>query len=92
MSKFIVPIVSLTPVSTYADGSPIYAFHTSFPSRGVRTIKPVFPTADEAYEAAKVQLKKWEAGDRYSRMGEVIGVVEAEGGYQAVINTYSSST
>jgi hypothetical protein len=90
--KKIVPILDITPVGRYADGSPIYRFHTSFPTRAVRAAGDICPTPEEAIEHGREIVQRYERADPYGNMGEVLGVTEVGDGYRPVINTYHSNT
>lgn len=86
-----VKILDLTPVSRYMDGSPVYSFHTSFPSRGVRKLGAKHPTPDGAFEQGQGYVADFRRSSYPGGMGEVLGVVKSEDGqYHAVINTYYS--
>lgn len=91
----VVRILDMVPVGHYADGSPRYRFHTSFPSRGVRVVGGDAwedPAAAQAIGASVVRA--WEQRDPMGNMGEVCGVTwaSADGGYRAVICLYHSNT
>ena len=88
-----VKLLDMKPVGHYGAGEPRYAFHTSFPSRGVRAIAQDFDTPKAAYQHGIDTLRKYEAADPYGNMGEVLGVMlHTNGKYRAVINTYHSNT
>lgn len=76
----------------YADWSPIYSFHTSFPSSGVHAIKEGDADPKVAYQMGLEYLRDYKSADPYGNMGECLGVTERDGCYYAVINTYHSNT
>jgi hypothetical protein len=88
----VIAILDMKPIGYYADGSPRYAFHTSFPSWGVRAVGEVFTTPEAAFEAGRQAVGQYERADVFGNMGQVCGVTAVEGGYRAVINTYHSNT
>jgi hypothetical protein len=86
-------LLDLTPTGRYADGSPMYSFHTSFPSRGVRTEGGQWSDAEQAYEAGVRFVREYERRDPFGNMGEVLGVTEVSPEhFAAVVNTYHSNT
>ena len=87
-----VPILDMTPLGHYADGSPRYRFSTSFPSRGVRVVGDVWEDPAVALSIGASAVREYEARDPYGNMGQVCGVTAVEGGYRAVICTYHSNT
>ncbi len=98
----VIPILDLTPIGRYADGSPRYRFSTSFPTSGVRAVGPAQPTPEHAYRVGKAILAAYEARDPLGNMGEVLGVVSVrtdgwaispEGAaFRGVVNLYHSNT
>jgi hypothetical protein len=84
--------VTMDLVGRYADGSPKYRFHTSFPSSGVRLTGDAYPTREAAYEAAVAVVRAYEQRDIYGNMGEVIGVTQRQNGWHGVYNRYHSNT
>jgi hypothetical protein len=62
---------------------------SSFPGSGHRAGK-VKATKEDAYDAGKVMIKEYEQNSFPGGMGQVLGVVEVEGGFDSVVNTYYS--
>lgn len=90
MSK--VNILDLTPVGRYADGSYFYNFHNPFPSSGLEKLPTKFINPEEAFAHGKKYIIQYERDTFPGGMGACLGVVECDGGYQAVISTcYSFS-
>lgn len=87
-------LLNMTPTGHYADGSPMYEFHTSFPSRRVRLLPKGSATPAEALAAAKTYVQNYERADPYGNMGEALGVAKKDGDdlYYGVVNTYHSNT
>ncbi len=91
--------LDMTVVNRYANGSPIYKFSTSFPSRGVRMAGPLqgFATPEEAIDYGFQEVKNYQAADVYGNMGEVCGYTEITviglgQRFRPVINTFHSNT
>lgn len=87
-------MLNMKPTGWYADGSPIYEFHTSFPSRNVRPMPEGHATPEKALAVAKTFVQNYERADPYGNMGEALGVAQKEGDdlYYGVVNTYHSNT
>jgi hypothetical protein len=92
----MIKILNMTPLGYYADGAPHYAFHTSFPSRGVKLAGEVCSTPEKAWQQGVAAVAAYTARDPLGNMGEVCGVVPIldrhGGGYQPVICTYHSNS
>lgn len=85
-----VEIIKLEPRGRYADGSPIYNFHVPFSSGRVRALDQDFATVEEAASYGKDRVAHYESTHYPGGMGCVLGVVENNGKYRPVINTYYS--
>jgi hypothetical protein len=88
----MIPILDLTPKSKYADGNPIYKFHTPFGSNRVWTLESKFATPEEAYNHGKQYAAEYERRYYPGGMAGVLGVTKVEDGYKAVYTTYYSNT
>jgi hypothetical protein len=91
-----IEILDLKPMGHYADSSPIYRFHTAFPSKGVRECGEYCETPEEAYEQGRKTVALYLRTNWPGGMGEVLGVVRYTVSglprYRAVINTYYSNS
>jgi hypothetical protein len=66
---------------------------TSLPMAGIRKLDYECETAEQAYVLAKQYVIDYEAADRFSHLGEVVGVVRTvEGKYQGLVNTYAAAS
>jgi hypothetical protein len=94
MNKTTKPqVLDMKPTSRYADGSPIFSFHTSFPSRGVRAIAQGDKDQEAAFKLGLDYVRKYEQADPYGNMGQCLGVTKQDDGlWHAVVNTYHSNT
>lgn len=84
--------VSLVPTDRYADGSPVYGFHTSFPTRGVRALPETHATKLAAQAAGLDHVSRYERDNWPGGMGQFIGVVASGGRWAPVVNTYYSNS
>jgi hypothetical protein len=87
-----IPVLDMTLIGHYADGSPRYRFDTSYSTRGIH-LTLAFITKEEAYAQAQRWLHAYLKGDPMGNMGEVLGVTRTGDGYwRGVFNRYHSNT
>lgn len=85
-------VIKLEPRGRYVNGTPFYDFHVPFSSGKVKALDNTFTTIEEAEKDGKDYLAKYEGRTFPGGMGCFLGVVEKDGGYQAVVNTYYSNS
>lgn len=87
-----IPILDMKPIARFADGSPVYAFSTSYPTRGVRVLEEGWDDPAVAYALGQSAVHEYTQRDLMGNMGEVLGVAKRDDGYHAVINLYHSNS
>lgn len=87
-----IPVLDLAPKGRYADGTPWYSFHNPFSASTPRALSVCFDTPEKAYDEGRAHVATYEKHFFPGGMGAVLGVVQGEDGYRAVIVTYYSNS
>jgi hypothetical protein len=93
MSHSVINVIDLGNFTAGAYGERHYRFSVGgLPNRGVRAVGAICSTKEEAKAAASAIVDAYIANDSFSNFGHFLGVIEKDGGFQGVINTYHSNS
>jgi len=85
MALMVEKLLDMKSQGYYYKGGPIYGFHTSYPTNGVRLLDQGYDTYEAAALSGRDYIDKYQARAPWSNMGEFLGVTLKNNKYFAVV-------